>query len=439
MVRPHARTQKKTIAVFCDGGFLAHMTRSFEVGRALRHCFGHRVIFCCDGPYTHIPRDAGFEVLPVFTVDRDVTMGVARKGTPPNLSWWKSICEQSVKSDLEALNAIKPDAVVADMRWSMSTSARVYGLPYVAIANACWTDRFAQAIEPPEGHIATKILGKWLARAAFPALAKKLMQFGALGYKEVRARHGLPPLGTMWEAVEGDITLMPDLPEFMPVVRNTPPNFRYIGPLLWDANIGLPRWFSKLQPGRPTIYFTMGSTGDTKFFEEAVRIFGNTEFQILITTGGLAEIPNPPSNVFIAKYAPGDALMAVSDVVVSHGGNGTVYQALSCGVPVIGFPTMFDQEINMRQVGHLGIGLQMSNKDYTGPALDRAVRKVLSEARFRERCRQLAARISRMDGRRRAALHIHDFLQHMDPKEHPVTATAILQLLPPLDAESAVA
>jgi MGT family glycosyltransferase len=232
---------------------------------------------------------------------------------------------------------------------------------------------------------------------------------------------------------------MPDLPEFMPVVRETPPSFRYIGPLLWDANMGLPPWFSKLQPGRPTIYFTMGSTGDTKFFEEAVRVFGNTEFQVLITTGGLAEIPNPPPNVFIAKYAPGDALMAVSDVVVSHGGNGTVYQALSCGVPVIGFPTMFDQEINMRQVEALGIGMQMSNKDYSGPALDRAVRKILSETRYRERCRQLAARISRMDGRRRAALHIHDFLQHMDPKEHPVTATAILQLLPPISAESAVA
>ena len=131
--------------------------------------------------------------------------------------------------------------------------------------------------------------------------------------------------------------------------------------------------------------------------------------------------------------------MKVSDAVVSHGGNGTVYQALSCGVPIIGFPTIFDQEINMRQVEALGIGIQMSNRQYSGDALERAVRKVVAETRYRERCRQLAARISRMDGRRRAALHIHDFLQHKDPKEHPVTATAILQLLPPVGAESAVA
>jgi MGT family glycosyltransferase len=409
------------------------------VGRALRHCFGHRVVFCCDGPYAHIPRDAGFDVVPVFTVNRDVTMDVARKGMPPSLSWWKETCDKSVASDLEALEQIKPDAVVADMRWSMSTSARAFGIPYVAIANACWTDRFAQPILPPEGHITTKLIGRWLATAAFPTFIDVQMKFGALGYTNVRKKHGLPPLRSMFEAVEGDITLMPDLPEFMPVVRNTPPSFRYIGPLLWDANIDLPPWFSKLQPGRPTIYFTMGSTGDTKFFEEAVRVFGNSEYQVLITTGGLAEIGNPPSNVFIAKYAPGDALMAVSDVVVSHGGNGTVYQALSCGVPVIGFPTIFDQEINMRQVEALGIGIQMSNKEYTGPALEKAVRKVLNETRYRERCRQLAARISRMDGRRRAALHIHDFLQHKNPKEHPVTATAILQLLPPIDQETAVA
>jgi hypothetical protein len=81
----------------------------------------------------------------------------------------------------------------------------------------------------------------------------------------------------------------------------------------------------------------------------------------------------------------------------------------------------------------------MSNKEYSGPALDRAVRTIVNETRYRERCRQLAARISRMDGRRRAALHIHDFLEHRNPKEHPVTATAILQLLPPLKPESAVA
>jgi MGT family glycosyltransferase len=325
------------------------------------------------------------------------------------------------------------------MRWSLSTSARVRNLPYVSVTNACWTDKFAHAIELPEGHLMGKVLGRRLGEAAFPKFTQLMMGYGGKGYADVRKQYGLPPLGHMWEAIEGDITLLADLPEFMPIVRNAPPSFRYTGPLLWEANIDLPRWFSRLQPGRPTIYFTMGSTGDTKFFQEAVRVFGNTDFQVLITTGGLAEIANPPPNVFIAKYAPGEALMAVSDVVVSHGGNGTIYQALSCGVPIIGFPAIFDQEVNMRRVRALGAGIQMSSRNYNGDSLRSAVLTVLNQPRYRDRCRQLAARISTMDGRRRAALHIQEFLRNRDPRQQPNVAAAFVQRLPQLEAEPAVA
>jgi MGT family glycosyltransferase len=438
--RLRARSGRKTIAVFCDGGFLAHTTRSFEVGRALQRCFGHRVVFCCEGPYAHILRDAGFEVLPAFTVDREITMKVAHSLLPPAFSWWKSICEQSVASDLEVMSAAKPDLVVGDFRWSLSTAARVARIPYVSVTNACWTDRFAHVVEMPEGHLMGKLLGQRLAQKAFPRFSLAMMRYGARGFSAVRKQHGLEPFDTLWKAIEGDITLLADLPEFMPVVADTPPTFRYTGPLLWDANIGLPPWFSKLRKGRPTIYFTMGSTGDTRFFQEAVRVFGNTGYQVLITTGGLAEIVDPPPNVFVAKYAPGEALMAASDVVVSHGGNGTIYQALSCGVPIIGFPTIFDQEVNMRRVVALGAGVQMSNLTYDGTSLERVVRTVLGDPKYRERCRQLAARISRYDGRRRAALHIHDFLDHRDPTELPATATEVLKVMPNLPAErSAVA
>jgi MGT family glycosyltransferase len=425
--------------MFCDGGFLAHVTRSLEVGRALRHCFGHRVVFCCSGPYAHIPRDAGFDVMPAYTVDRETTMMLARRLGPCDLRWWKAVCARSVASDLEVMETIRPDAVIGDMRWSLSTSARVRQVPYIAITNASWTSKFAQPIDVPEGHFVDRILGRRLARAVFPSLVRLMQAYYALGYADIRKRYGLPRVRSLHEAIEGDITLLADLPEFMPVISETPPNFRYTGPLLWEANMGLPPWFSKLRSDRPTIYFTMGSTGDAKFFEEAVRVFGNTEYQVLITTGGLAEIPNPPPNVFIAKYAPGEALMAASNVVVSHGGNGTVYQALSCGVPLIGFPTMFDQEINMRRVRALGIGLQMSRASYTGASLQRAVRDVLRDPQYTDRCKRLATRISRMDGRRRAALHIDDFLAHNDPREHPKTVTQTLENLRALAAPIAVA
>ncbi len=414
-----ASEQQKTIAVFCEGGVLAHVTRAFEVARALQRRYGHRIVFCCGGPYVHIMRDAGFDVVPVFTVDYEITLKVARSGKPPPLGWWKSVCDQAVASELDVIAAVKPDAVLGDMRWTLSTSARAARVPYVSVTNACWTDSFAEEIELPEGHIASRVLGKRLAKAMFPALLYLSMVYGARGFARVRKKLGLPPMHTMWEAVEGDITLLADMPEFMPVKPGTPPDLRYVGPILWNADIEPPSWLSKLQPGRPTIYFTMGSTGDARFFEEAVRVFGNTEFQVLMTTGQLAEIPDAPPNVLIAKYAPGDTLMAVSDVVVSHGGNGTIYQALSRGVPVIGLPTLFDQEINMRRVEAMGLGVKMSSRDSSAEALGHAVRGVLGDARYRERCREMAARIARTDGPATAALHIHHFLEQGRPEVAP--------------------
>lgn len=409
----------KTIAVYCEGGVLAHATRALEVGRALARGYGYRVVFCCCGEYVHVMRDAGFEVKPVFTVDFAITARVAKSGRPPPLGWWTDVCDQAVASELETFADVKPDAVVGDMRWTLSTSARAARIPYVSVTNAYWTDRYTGTIDLPEGHVARRVLGDVLAEALFPTMLRASMAYGALGFRRARRKHGLPRMRSMWEAVEGDVTLLADLPELMPVRPDTPPRFRYVGPVLWRPDLPAPDWLATLDPGRPTVYFTMGSTGDARFFEEAVRLFGGTDVQVLMTTAGLAELPATPPNVFAARYAPGDALMAVSDVVVSHGGNGTLYQALARGVPVIGLPTIVDQEINMRRVTEMGLGLALSSRRSSGEALVAAVRTVLGDPSYRERCRALAPRVAAADGPGHAAAHIDHFVEHGDPLRTP--------------------
>jgi MGT family glycosyltransferase len=423
----------RTIAVFADGGFLAHTTRAFEVGRALHLCYGHRVVFCIDGRYARIPRDAGYEVRPVYTVDREVTMKLARRAGLVDLRWWRRECERSVDSDMEALGAIQPDLVIGDMHWSLNTSARALGIPYVAITNGAWTRFYREPIEPPAGHFSTRLLGERLARALFPALQKALVRYWALGYTKVRRRLGLAPVQSIYDLIEGDVTLLADIPEFMPLRADAPASFRFVGPILWEPDMPEPPWLSRLDPARPTLYFTMGSTGDARFFEEAIRVFGGTEYQVLITTGGLADLGPVPENVFVAEYAPGRALTRRSHAVVSHGGNGTVYQALSCGVPVIGFPSIFDQELNLQRVCALGAGRRMWRSNYNGTTLRRVVEEVLADEACRESCRALARRLAGMDGRRRAAVHVQHLIESRSPQQAPADVTRIARALPDLD------
>jgi MGT family glycosyltransferase len=427
---------RRTVAIFTDGGFLAHVTRTFEVARVLRAAFGHRVVFCGAGPYMDIPRSAGFEVRPVYTVDRDVTMRLARRAGLCDLRWWRAECARSVDSDLEALREIRPDLVIGDMHWSLCTSARVLGIPYVAITNAAWTRWYAEPIEPPQGHFSTKIFGERLTRRLFPRIKELLTWYYSLGYTDVRKRHGLPPVSSIYDLIEGDVTLLADVPEFMAARPGMPSSFRYVGPILWDANLPPPSWLKRIDRRRPTLYFTMGSTGDAEFFNEAIRVFGGTEYQVIITTGGLADLGAVPDNVFVEKYANGQALLDVADAVISHGGNGTIYQALSRGVPIVGFPSIFDQEINMQRVTALGAGLRMWRSQYDARALKAAVETILGDGSYRASCRRLARCIAHYHGPRRAAVHVDHLLAigAADFEHRPEDVTSTIHLLASLDA-----
>jgi UDP:flavonoid glycosyltransferase YjiC (YdhE family) len=410
---------RRRIALFADGGFLAHTTRVLEVGRALRTRYGHDVVFCCDGPYSRLLTQAGFPVRPVYSVDREETLRLARRAGACDLRWWQKVAEDSVRSDLEAIDDLTPDLVVGDLRMSLTTRARARGIPLVSVTNGAWTSRFAEPITVPEGHISEKLLGKKLSSALFPVVKRLLIWYWARGFDGVRKRLGLPKLATMYDLIEGDLTLLADLPEYFPIV-SSPASFRYIGPIRFREALPRPSWLSSLDPYRPTLYFTMGSSGDARFFSEAVRVFGDTEYQVLITTAGLpSEQFAQHRNIFVEKLADGDSLMAASNMTITHGGNGTIYQALGQGVPVIGIPTMFDQEINLVRVEKLGAGKRLRLRDCQGETLKQTVEHILETPSYLHAAQKLKRRIAQMDGPTNAALHIDHFLTTRDPLSVP--------------------
>src|SRR5439155_12609110 len=108
-----------------------------------------------------------------------------------------------------------------------------------------------------------RLLGQRLGNALLPPVRAFITWYYSLGYTRVRKRFRLPSVHSIFDLIEGDVTLLADLPAFMPVVPETPPTYEYVGPVLWDADLPSPPWLERLDPARPTIYFTMGSTGDT--------------------------------------------------------------------------------------------------------------------------------------------------------------------------------
>jgi dTDP-L-oleandrosyltransferase len=132
----------------------------------------------------------------------------------------------------------------------------------------------------------------------------------------------------------------------------------------------------------------------------------------MMTTGEVTlAVGSLPPNVFATDFAPGERLLERADVCVSHGGNGTLYQALTAGVPVVGIPTHVDQQIQMQLCEASGVGLQVPDSVLSPERLRQAVDTVCADPRFRESARAMSRAIARHGGARSAAAAIVELLE----------------------------
>ena len=84
-------------------------------------------------------------------------------------------------------------------------------------------------------------------------------------------------------------------------------------------------------------------------------------------------------NVFLTKFASAEDMLEVSDLVVTHGGRGTVYDSLEKGIPLIVIPHQAEQEWNADRIVKLGLGLKVSKVGYSMERLFEQLENILSE------------------------------------------------------------
>jgi UDP:flavonoid glycosyltransferase YjiC (YdhE family) len=100
------------------------------------------------------------------------------------------------------------------------------------------------------------------------------------------------------------------------------------------------------------------------------------------------------------------------DAVVSHGGRGTVTEALAFGLPLVVAPIAQDQGILADQVVAAGAGIRLRHDRVTVCAVRDAVQKVLNEPQYRAAAQRIAASFQSAGGVTAAA----DALEQMRPQ-----------------------
>ena len=116
-----------------------------------------------------------------------------------------------------------------------------------------------------------------------------------------------------------------------------------------------------------------------------------------------------PPNARLVDWVSYARTMPLCDVVVCHAGHGTVVRALASGVPLVACPEAGDMAENAARVAWAGAGVSLPRRLATPRGVRLAVERVLGDARYARRARELADWAARNDGGERAAAAVETF------------------------------
>jgi UDP:flavonoid glycosyltransferase YjiC (YdhE family) len=221
---------------------------------------------------------------------------------------------------------------------------------------------------------------------------------------DLRAAHGLPPDPEL-VMLRRYLVLAPFPPSFRDPANPLPPTGHTIRPVLADAAAGEvePAWLAELTV-RPIVYFTLGTifnleSGD--LFERVLAGLSELPVSVVVTVGRELKpqaLGPQPANVRVERYVPQSLLLPHCELVVSHGGSGSVVGALAHGLPMVLLPIGADQPLNAARCRELHVARVLDPFKTTAVDVSNAVSDVLSDPSYRRSAQRLKAEIEASPG-----------------------------------------
>ncbi|MEU5910549.1 hypothetical protein [Micromonospora sp. NPDC047527] len=405
---------------FWDGG-RCHLTRVLAVAQAATQR-GHEVAFISSATYAPELRGYG---LKVYEIDNRPPFKQPQHRMPlynhayrhaqrlralgfHDVPWLLRITQE----EISAIDDFRPWVLVNDYRDTIWTAAQVRSVPVVGITHST-------------GNVDGYTLGWWLPPAPGTALADCRDSFN-----DVRIHHGLDPVDDEREMFSGDVSVIPSVPEIDPLAA---PSDRssYVG-LLSGWQRGRAPGPAIPQGAQYTIYSYIGAGRRPEYgYREWLKslVASNPEFSWRVVDDPAHyeeetfKAARHSGRLLVERHLPAATMIATSDLVVTHGGHGTVTLAIALGKPVLCVgPYQTCCSTTATMVSRAGAGLILNHSDgplqamdapELGPQVRRfgywdtdldarvlggSIERLRNSPSFAERASGLAARFSELPG-----------------------------------------
>lgn len=411
------------VLFYSEAVTLSQVVRLVTLARSLDET-RYDVTFACADFDERVFGGARFARRKVHSLDPGAVLRAFRRGRRLHEA---PMLRAQVEEDRQVFDEVRPDLVVGDFRWSLAVSAPLAGVRHAALINAYFSPHATRGAFPVPDHPIVNVLGERLTARYFPVALPHVFAHFAEPLNQVRAEHGLPPVGSLLEVLtHADHTLYAD-PEALVPTPTAPSSHEHLGFVPWAPEGTLPRVIAALPPEEPVVYATLGSSGSVDVLPIVVQALGKLPVTALVATAGRRSLGELPRNVHVVDFVPGDRAARRASVVISNGGSSTSYQALAEGTPVLGLASNLDQYLAMQAIERESAGILDRARSATVTSVVLAVRTLLGSAVYHEGAR-------RVQGMLRAAPAVDRFRRFVarvtaDTRQFPTTRRAASGLL----------
>jgi UDP:flavonoid glycosyltransferase YjiC (YdhE family) len=278
--------------------------------------------------------------------------------------------EFAIPTMIEQCERIRPDLVVYEgMHTGAGVAASVLGIPAAAyaIALASFIYNYLHSATVDYQH------DTWLQRNLTPPEGNGLLAAALINPAPPTVR-------------QTDGSRVPTIP-----IRSVAYN---------EFSAGVPAWLNGPR-SRPRIYLTLGtvSFGAVEVLSRAIAEIAPLDVDVLVAVGpegDPAALGEVPANVHVERFVAQSAVLPLVDLIVHHGGTGTVLSALEVGLPQLLLPQGADQFFNADLLTTTGAARALPNDAQQPGAITEAVQALVGDSPERETAARVRDEIAAM-------------------------------------------
>lgn len=326
---------------------LSHVLKGLSVADRLT-AKGHEAVMVVAKNRTDLVRSLGYDhhVLP----DLQEIDGAAF----PTVEWFRDPrrIEMCVRAEVDLMRQVRPDRVLGIFRFTGYTSARLAGIPFDSLVCGCMMPESGDVLGFAEGepHLEYQ-----------RAILSGFYQYAGDRVSTAISSMGLEKVEDVRSCLRGERTFLWDFPEFMPIKDTR--GLIHVGPF---ASGHIPQDcvnMDELTKGRPLAIVGFGTcTFAPAIIERLTLILVHMGYRVVVAAGAQDEmldvLPDHPM-VTVCWFAPMAKLLARASLLVTHGGQMTVFESLQHSVPVLVMPFQPEQAHNGVCLERIGCGRRL--------------------------------------------------------------------------------